>query len=198
MQRFLLFLFLLMPALTQAQDVILRTSGEELPAKVVRITPDQVVYMTGTDTLQLPATEVFLIRYANGTKEVLGNKAVATTTVPALTPQQAEQLGRSDARQLFKAKGAFWGTCGATFITMSAYGLGGVATGAAIAATPPKDKNLIPSRPELLQNPDYVRGYKQQAQNKKLGKAAAGFGVGAGAALVVVSVAVIVALTQWQ
>jgi hypothetical protein len=197
MRHFLLFLFLLLPALSQAQDVILRTSGEELPAKVVRITPDQVVYMTGTDTLRMPAAEVFLIRYANGTKEVLGNKAVVSTP-PALTPQQAEQLGRTDARQLFKAKGAFWGTCGATFITMSAYGLGGIATGAAIAATPPKDKNIIPSRPELLQNPDYVRGYKQQAQNKKLGKAAAGFGVGAGAALVAVTIAVVVALSQWH
>lgn len=197
MRHFLLFLFLLLPALSQAQDVILRTSGEELPAKVVRITPDQVVYMTGTDTLQMPAAEVFLIRYANGTKEVL-TKSAAVATEPTMTPQQAEQLGRTDARQLFKAKGAFWGTCGATFLTMSAYGLGGVATGAAIAATPPKAKNIIPSRPELLQNPDYVRGYLKQAQNKKLGKAAAGFGVGAGAALVTATVAVLILFSQWQ
>ncbi|WP_303309958.1 hypothetical protein [Hymenobacter sp. BT730] len=195
--RYFLFLLLLLPALSQAQDVILRTSGEEVPAKVVRITPDQVVYMTGTDTLQMPAADVFLIRYANGTKEVL-TKQTSTTTALALTPAQAEQLGRTDARQLFKAKGAFWGTFAATFVTASAYGVGGIATGAAIAATPPRAKNLIPSRPELLQNPDYVRGYQKQAQNKKLGKAAAGFGVGAGAAVVTATVAVLILFSQWH
>lgn len=194
MRHFLFLFLLLLPALSQAQDVILRTSGEEVPAKVVRITPDQVVYLTGADTLQMPAADVFLIRYANGTKEVLTKSSA--TAAPTLTPEQAQQLGRTDARQLFKAKGAFWGTCGATFVTMGAYGLGGLVTGGFIAATPPKDKNIIPSRPELLQNPDYVRGYKQQAQNKKLGKAAAGFGVGAGTGLVTVVVIAAIVLSQ--
>jgi hypothetical protein len=183
MRSFLLVFFFIATVLgAQAQDVILRTNGDEVKAQVVAITPEKVAYVPATeppstDTLYMPAPEVFMIRYANGTKEVLAAAAPA----PGLgrTPQEMLNQGRQDARRYFKAPGAFWGTFGATFITVPFLGgLGGIATGTAIAVSPPKDNRIVVPNKELLADANYMRGYEKQAQRKKLGKAATGFGVG--------------------
>ncbi|UOQ78816.1 hypothetical protein MUN84_09920 [Hymenobacter sp. 5516J-16] len=189
MRFILLFLSSLLLALpTTAQDVILQTDGAEVPGKVLAITPERVTYVSAAaDTLQLPAAQVFLIRYANGTKEVLRNLATpAPAPTPAISPTEAYAQGRHDARVHFKAPGAFWGTFGATAVSIPVLGgLGGLATGTAIAVTPPKEHNLnVPDR-QRQSDANYMRGYEKQAQRKKVGKAAAGFGTGlvTGAAL---------------
>lgn len=97
---------------------------------MLAITPSQVAYVPSTeppsaDTLHLLATEVFLIRYANGTKEVLREPSAPEPTIElARTPQEMTNQGQRDARLYFKAPGAFWGTAGATLISVPAYGLG--------------------------------------------------------------------------
>ncbi|MBC6606050.1 hypothetical protein H8B13_04390 [Hymenobacter sp. BT188] len=183
MRPFLLAYLLFFGAVcAQAQDIILRRNGDEIKARVLAITPTEISYVPGTeppssDTLYMTAIEVFMIRYANGTKELI-TKAEA---IPALerTSEEMTTQGREDARKYFKASGAFWGTFGATAVSVPVLGgLGGAATGAAIAASPPKDQNLIVPDKALLNDPSYVRGYEKQAQRKKLGNAAAGFGVG--------------------
>ena len=197
MRYFLLSFFLICTTLSaQAQDTILRTNGDEVKARVLAITPTDVAYVpttepASTDTLHLLATDVFLIRYANGTKEIVTAAATAPAIGLSRTPQEMNNLGREDARKYFKAPGVFWGTAGATFVSIPAYGLGGIATGAAIAATPPKRHNMIVPDQALLNDPNYVSGYQKQAQRQKLGKAAGGFGVGiaAGAVATVVIVA---------
>jgi hypothetical protein len=183
MRSFLLICLLFcLTKISQAQDTILRTNGEEIPARVLTITPTDVAYIittepASTDTLHVAATEVFLIRFANGTKEIVTPSA---TVAPAVglgrTPQQMNDLGRQDARKYFRAPGAFWGTAGATFVSISTLGIGGVAAGAVIAASPPKRHNMINANQELLNDPNYFAGYKKQAQWKKLGNAAGGFG----------------------
>ncbi|MBX0291530.1 hypothetical protein K3G63_13855 [Hymenobacter sp. HSC-4F20] len=188
--RFILLLFsgLLLTLRTTAQDVILQTDGAEIPGKVLAITPERITYVSAAaDTVQLPAGQVFLIRYANGTKEVLRNLA-APAPAPTLTlnPTEAYAQGRRDARAHFRAPGAFWGTFGVTAVTIPVLGgLGGLATGTAIAVTPPKEHNLHVPDPVRLTDANYMRGYEKQAQRKKVGKAAAGFGTGlvAGSAL---------------
>ena len=191
--RFFLLLFgsLLLTLRAAAQDVILQTNGEERTGKVLAITPELVTYVTPTaDTLRLAAIQVFLIRYANGTKEVLNHPAPTPTAapVPGLTKEAAYAQGRRDARTHFRAPGAFWGTYAATLATSGYGGLGGVATGLAVGMTEPKPRNFIVPDTELLKNPEYVKGYQRQAQNKKLGSAAGGFGAGIGTMVVVVAV----------
>ncbi|QIL76202.1 hypothetical protein [Hymenobacter sp. HDW8] len=183
MRLFLLTYLLLCSALrAQAQDTILRRNGDEIKVHVLAITPTEVSYVPSTeppssDTLFMQAAEVFLIRYANGTKELISKPESAS--VLGRTPEEMTTQGREDARKHFKAPGAFWGTFGATAISIPVLGgLGGVAAGAAIAASPPNDKNLIVPDKTLLNDPNYARGYEKQAQRKKLGNAAAGFGVG--------------------
>lgn len=184
--RFILLAFLLAGTTlrTQAQDIILRTNGDEVKARVVALTPTDVAYVPATeppstDTLHMPAPEVFMIHYANGTKEVLAAPTGAPAPGLGRTPQEMTNQGRQDAKRYFKAPGAFWGTFGATFATIPVLGgLGGLATGAAIAASAPKDSRFVVPNKELLADPNYMRGYEKQAQRKKLGKAATGFGVG--------------------
>lgn len=187
-------------AVAGATDVIVRTNGDELPARVLRITPQVVQYLPvplaaadplsapASDTLLLPAAEVFMIRYANGTKEVLRSVSTSASVpdpraaiVGLSAPQRYEQ-GRRDSRRYYKpAQGVFWGTFVGTVATA---GYGGLVVGTAVTLTAPPRGNLNAPEPALLNDPAYYNGYAQQAKNRKLGKAAAGFGVGMGTLLV--------------
>lgn len=195
----LLALFLGVASLSaQAQDTILRTNGDEINARVLAITPTDVAYVPATnppttDTLHLAATEIFLIRYANGTKEVLSQ--VTAPVEVARTAQQMQAHGQLDAKKYFRSPGAFWGTAGATLVTLPAYGLGGVVAGATIAATPPKRHNLLVPDQALLNDPNYVSGYQKQAQRKKLGQAAGGLGVGLATGVVAIYALVLIAFS---
>ncbi|TGE15937.1 hypothetical protein [Hymenobacter elongatus] len=192
--RYFYFVFLCMLThLVQAQhDTILRTDGREIKARVLTIGPSAISYVpldtATTDTLRLASAQVFLIRYANGARELI--RPALATQPKELSAAEAGSRGTQDARQHFRASGAFWGTYGTTV----AYAPIGLATGIAIALTPPKAANLRVPDATLLQNPEYVRSYERQAQRKKTGNAAAGFGAGIGTVLVL-AVAI---LTAWD
>ncbi|WP_019948283.1 hypothetical protein [Hymenobacter aerophilus] len=184
-----------------ATDVIVLTNGDEVSAQVLRITPELVHYLAPaapTDTLQLAAAEVFMVRFANGTHEVLrpvpATPATPATSLVGLSTAQRYERGRQDSRKYYQpAKGVFWGTFAGT---VAGYGYGGLITGGAIALTPPRRHNLNAPEPELLNDPAYYDGYRRQAQNRKLGKAAAGFGVGTGAILVLTAATFAILLTS--
>lgn len=169
-----------------AQDVILYTNGEEQPGKVLSITPDTVTYLSTqagrSDTVRLATSSVFLIRYANGTKELLTKPATPPIERP-MSKEEAYAKGRLDARKYYRAPGAFWGTYGATVLT----GYGGPIVGVAVAASKPRPRNFVVPEAKLLQDPNYTAGYQRQAQNKKIGSAAGGFGAGVGTLVVIVT-----------
>ncbi len=76
--RLLAFLFLLLApaAALRAQDLLTRQTGEEINVKVVEITPINITYRRFDNPdgplITVRKAEVFMIRYANGTKEVFG------------------------------------------------------------------------------------------------------------------------------
>lgn len=168
---------LLLAAQGYAQDVILHTNGEERPGKVLSITPDSVTYISSeagrSDTVRLATSSVFLIRYANGTKELLTKPDTAPTEQP-MSSEEAYAKGRLDARNYYRAPGAFWGTYAATVTTF----YGGPIVGVAVAATKPKPRAFVVPEAKLLQDPNYTAGYQKQAHNKKIGSAAGGLGAG--------------------
>jgi hypothetical protein len=89
----LLFGILLLAGATftlQAQDVIIRENGEEIQAKVVEVGTDEIKYKKfGNEsgpTYTISKSELFLIKYANGTKEVI-EKSTAPVTAPAPVQQ---------------------------------------------------------------------------------------------------------------
>ncbi|UOQ72895.1 hypothetical protein [Hymenobacter cellulosilyticus] len=193
----LIILGCLLSQVAMAQhDVILRTNGEEIQAKILTVGPEAIRYVrrdtASTDTLRIAATEVFLVRYANGTRELIKQPAVASSGLVGLSRSEAMRQGTADARKYFRAPGTFWGTYGATLVNP----LAGLVTGVAVGGSRPPTHNLTVPDANLLQNPDYVRAYRQQAKNQKLGKAAAGFGAGMGTLLVVVAV-ILNSTTHW-
>lgn len=186
----LLPLLLLLAGTARAQpaptDVMLRTDGSEVPGRVLTITPVELRYLppAGADTLRLATADVFLVRYANGTREVLHPPAAAgarlfpVDLLPGLDVAQRRALAQQAAGRGYTDRGPFWGSLGATL-----YGgpLLGVVAPAIIAPRPVATARLGAPHPELLADPSYGEAYRQEAQRRKRGRAWGGYGVGVGA-----------------
>ncbi|GGG37335.1 hypothetical protein [Hymenobacter glacieicola] len=91
------FLFVLVGVVVQAQDLLTKSSGEELQVKVLEITPTEIRYKR-TDNPDGPLitvrrTDVFMIRYANGTKELLGGASALPSAPPAGSSAAAPRTG---------------------------------------------------------------------------------------------------------
>jgi len=186
------------PATPAATDVLLLTTGQEVSGRVLTITPTELTYLpaapTPSDTLRLPTSSVFLVRYANGTREVLTAPAPVANddpTPPALrglsTPQR-QQLGQRDALRYYRASGPYWGALGSTLYLGPLLGL---APTAVISSQWVRDHNLKAPTPALLQDASYAQGYRQQANRTKHRRAWSGYGVAT--AVYVVLIAALVA-----
>jgi len=88
MKIFIAMIVLLMSisvATAFAQDVIVLKNGDEIKSKVIEITPAEIKYKRsdnlGGPTIDILKSDVFMIKYANGTKEV-----VASNTSPVSAP----------------------------------------------------------------------------------------------------------------
>ncbi|QKG54072.1 hypothetical protein [Hymenobacter sp. BRD67] len=170
-------------------DVLLLTSGQEIRCRVLTITPDEVSYLprpdsvspasARPDTLHLPVATVFLVRYANGTHEVLAahSPSVRPGTEPlvGLSRAQRQQLGRLDAQRYYHQSGPYWAAFGTTLYLGPLLGL---APTIGISSVPVRARNL--AAPPLLADADYAHGYQQQANRRKRGRTWAGYGTATG------------------
>lgn len=203
MKKYLLLLLACASRLALAQapvsapDVMLRTDGAEVPGRVLSITPLEVRYLppTGRDTLRLAAADVFLVRYANGTREVLHpapfspDAATAPDLLPGLDEGQRRHLGRQAAARAYRGTGPFWGAFGASLYGGPVFG---VIAPAVIAPHPVSADHLKAPQPELLADPAYGPAYREEAQHRKRGRAWGGYALGATGWLVLVG-----ALAAW-
>lgn len=153
-----------------------------MSARILEITLQEILFQH-PDSLQgmtwrIPKSEVFMVQFQDGTKEVFEQNLPASpaTKAAALTPEELRLLGREDALKYYTGSGAMWGSAASAF-TMFPIGLVGSVV---IGATPPKIENHRISDVNLLQYPDYVQGYKEQAHRRKKGKVLAGVGIGVG------------------
>jgi len=98
MRRLLLALFALifLSLSAQAQDLLTKTNGEELLVKVLEITPSEVSYKRADNPdgplIKMRRNDVFMIRYANGSKEVL-QTGPAPSPYAASAPQASAPTG---------------------------------------------------------------------------------------------------------
>ncbi len=72
------FLFTLLAVAAKAQDNIILKSGQEVSAKVLEVSKVEIKYKR-TDNpdgpmYTMPAGDIFMIKYANGTKDILSNQ----------------------------------------------------------------------------------------------------------------------------
>ncbi|WP_140467322.1 hypothetical protein [Hymenobacter nivis] len=210
MQKLLLLLVLvgaLRPARAQTPaapgpDTILRRDGQEIQGRVVVLTPTELRYLPAApappDTLALPVAEVFLIRYANGTREVLPPAPAAgapADPLAGLGTRQRDSLGRRDAATHYRTPGAFWGAAGAAFGASPVYG---IAVPIVLSAKPVKPVNFQAPDQTLLLDPSYQHGYQQQANSTKRKQAWAGYATGTGAWAVLFGALLIAVASSWH
>ena len=160
------------PAAAPTTDVILRLDGTAVAGRVLLITPTELRYLpappTGPDTLRLPVAEVFLVRFANGTREVLTRPAAPADAAPnegrltGLSGAERQRLGRTDAQRCYEGRGVFWQSAG--LFLLGGPGLIGLAVS---ASRPVPPHRLAAPQPHLLLDPDYSRTYQQEADRIK-------------------------------
>ncbi len=184
----------LLPARAWAQaDTILRLDGEEVRGRVVTLDPVRLRYVpalpAAPDTLALPVAEVFLVRYANGTRELLHpaapGPAGAPDVLPGLTAGQRVAAGTADAARYYVPHGTLMGL---TAITLANPILGLIGA-AGVANKPLRPDRWRAPTPALLADPNYAAGYGRQAHDMKRRKAWGGFALGLGALLSLVALA---------
>jgi hypothetical protein len=158
-----------------AQDIIYKTSGEEIKAKVIEINPTRVLFkqpdLFADSLFSLARQDVFMVKYANGAKELLQDQVEEISPAAVeRSPAELVQLGRLDARRSYTGNKAITGAALTGFLFFPAV--------VVIAAVPPKiTLNDVPDH-QLLSNPYYYKGFRSQAHKKKLGKVAIGGAVG--------------------
>ncbi|MDX2245706.1 MAG: hypothetical protein SF052_02950 [Bacteroidia bacterium] len=175
-----------------AQDLIVKTTDEEIIAKVTEIQKQKVLYKEFEDlegeTKSLPKAEILVIVYEDGMKQyfqventlpVIEHRNGLSDTVLLGSSQEMYYRGVEDAKLYYHRPGPMWGTFGATAF----YPLGGIFTGAItggiIAAVPPDvNPSMVPNPEYFHSSPDYKDGFHRQAHRIKIGNTAKGFGLG--------------------
>ena len=205
----LLASWLVAPATAGAQDVITDLNGTEVQGQVIEITPTQVLYRALDTDAALPPSvldkkTLFMVRFANGTKEVFttpqpapalmaapelgsgGGAPSATSGGAPMTPADLSRLGAQDALLYHNYSGAFWGTYAATLcLPLGGPLASGPLVGLGVSVVRPNAQRNMRLDPARLQYPEYVEGYERQAQRRKIGQAAKGYGAGVGTVIVV-------------
>jgi len=168
--------------LSYAQDMITKKTGEDISAKVLEVTTSEVKYKK-TDNLEGPIfsilkSEVLIIRYKNGTKDVFSNAKDANSQT-VVTEQTNENdmfsKGKSDAKSFYRGQnsGSGW-TAAATILTSP---LLGAIPAALCATTEPNDDNLMYPNSSLMKNADYNKGYINESRKIKSKKVWKTFGI---------------------
>ena len=84
------FLFIISVFNLCAQDTIIKRNGEEIQAKVLNINETQINYIKWNNqngpTYTIAKSDVFMIKYENGEKDVFGQTTVPAVSNPATTP----------------------------------------------------------------------------------------------------------------
>lgn len=92
----LLFLLAIAVASVAGQDVILTRTAEEIKAKVIAITDESVTYQLQGQTVNrvMPLTDIFMIKYANGEKEVFTTSKSITANIQVSDKPRASRQYR--------------------------------------------------------------------------------------------------------
>ncbi len=163
--------------------MITKKTGEDITVKVLEVTTSEIKYKKFDNldgpTFSILKSEVLIIRYKNGTKDVFN---IVTPVEATVTEQKNENdmfsKGKADAKSFYRGKnsGSGW-TVATTILTSPIIGL---LPAALCASSDPNDDNLMYPNSSLMKNADYNKAYIDEAhriKNKKVWKA---FGISAG------------------
>ena len=193
----LVFIFVAFAA--QAQDTLILKNGQELKTKVLEILSTEIKYKPFDNlegaVYQIDKPLVFMVKFANGKKEVIDAAPVQTPVnnqdLVTITPKMvnnnpnSENLcdkGAQDAKVNYKASGGMAGGISGATVLLSP--LAGAITAGIIASTPPKISNFNAPTQSLLTNAQYVGCYQSEAHKIKKKAAWMSFGIGSACWLV--------------
>lgn len=175
-----------------SQDLITKKNGEDLKVKVLEVNITEIKYKKFENLngpiFSILKSEVLIIRYENGTKDIFNFENKEITTI-ANSPQAINDLfrqGQADALKYYKGyKGAGTGTLITSIVASPLLGL---IPAIACSSTQPEDQNLNYPNSELMKNPDYYNGYTQKAKKIKQNKVWKNWGIAVGVNLLLIAV----------
>jgi hypothetical protein len=162
-----------------SQDVITKSNGEEIKAKVLEVSQTEIKYKKFDNlngpTFSISKNDVFMVKYENGSKDVF-NTERDSKSGNGDSNIDALEKGKRDARLNYKGKnsGAIWTGATAALIVPVV----GLIPAIITSSAEPKEENLgIPDQ-KLFKDANYKSGYVEEAHKKKKKKVWSSFGIG--------------------
>lgn len=169
-----------------SQDMILKKTGDEIAAKVSEISPKEIKYKN-FDNLDGPIhilskSEVFMIRYENGSKDIFTEEEVEKSFSASGEDLSAE--GQRDATLHYTGKrsGAAWVVTTTVLFTP----LVGIIPALVCQSTKPSYRNLDFPDSARMEDDNYNIAYTRKAHQAKKKKIWKSFGISSGAWLVLI------------
>ena len=174
-----------------SQDVITKKTGDDIISKISEITQTEIKYKK-FDNLQGPTfsilkSEVLMVRYENGTKDIFSETTTQTNQTTVNTQPNVEvvsnedmaEKGKEDAIANYRGAKSGAGWTAATTILFSP--IIGVIPAVACSSATPSDDNLNYRDRDLMKNSTYSKAYIDQAHKTKKKKVWTSFGISSGA-----------------
>lgn len=161
--------------IANSQDLITKTNGEDVKAKVLEISGNEVKFKK-FNNLEGPIytvlkSEILIIRYENGGKEIFDNikTEVLSMKVTSPVPVNWKFQGQDDAMRYYRGyKGAQAGTFWTSFLLSPIVGL--IPAIATSAVTPHRKRFLQYPNEEYFANSEYNTAYIAKARRMKVKK----------------------------
>ena len=163
-----------------AQDIIILKDGKEISSKILEVNVGDIKYKKA-DNLDGPTytvikSEVFILKYANGTKDVVAQDSnTQSSESQSSTAEDMYFKGMMDGERFYRDRGAGTGTL---ITTLTAGGIIGLIPAIICSSTKPKDRSLRIPNPSLGMNTSYYNGYVHAAKKKKIGRVWMNWGIG--------------------
>lgn len=164
-----------------SQDIILKKSGDEIAAKILEIGTTEIKYkdfgIQEGPILTILKSEIFMIKYKNGTREIFGEEEVIENAT-GYSEEEMIAKGKQDATNNYRGRKSGAGATIATTVLLSP--LIGIIPALACESRKPSFKNLNFPDSALMQNESYHQAYEHKAHRMKKKKIWKGFGISAG------------------
>ena len=171
-------------------DVIILKNGNEINSKIIEITLSEIKYkkIDNIDgpTITFPKSDVLMIKYANGTKDIISQSVTSSNQSNYTTPEIPTDLcseATMDANNFYTGRNCGSGWTTTTTILFSP--ILGLIPAIACSSTVPATQNLNYPKSDLMKDGNYSRCYRQQAHSMKKKRIWRNFGISSGIWIVI-------------
>lgn len=171
-----------------AQDIITKKDGTDIKAKILEVTPNEIKYKRFDNqsgpTFTMLISELVMVSYENGTRDIFEQSDRNSNISDSNEMYDLIERGRQDALMYYEGKKSGKGGVAATSILFGP--VIGLIPAAIITSSEPDYENLKAPDLELMKNPNYRKGYTDQAEKTKKKKVWKAYGIGSGVWLAII------------